>query len=157
MHSGSRCDALGRPGWAMAADLDGEAGRRARHGDIDEALGAWCRTRTGDEVVAELWAAGVPVAKVLQPHRQTEIEQLAHRGFFEPLGHPVNKSASHSTLPVRLANGPTSFHRHPAPLLGEHNADVLRGLGVDDDEIAALHADGVIGNAPAIGGRKAAK
>lgn len=150
-------DALGRPDWAMAGDLDEAAGRRTRHGDIDEALGAWCRVRTGDEVVDTLWAAGVPVAKVLQPHRQTEIEQLAHRGFFEQLGHPVNTAASHSTLPARLANGPTSFHRHPAPLLGEHNADVLRGLGVDDDEIVALYDDGVIGNTPAAGGRKAAR
>ncbi|MCP9273233.1 CaiB/BaiF CoA transferase family protein [Mycolicibacterium arenosum] len=150
-------EALGSPDWAMAADLDVEAGRRARHDDIDAALAAWCRDRTGDEVVATLWPAGVPVGKVLQPHRQTEIEQLAHRGFFEQLGHPVNTSASHSTLPARLANGPASFHRQPAPLLGEHNAEVLRGIGVTDDELASLYDDGVIGDAPATGRRKAAR
>ena len=141
-------DAIGGPDWAMATELELEAGRRERHDAIDEALAAWCRTRTGDEVVEVLWAAGVPVAKVLQPHRQTEIEQLAHRGFFEQVGHAVNPPASHSTLPARLAGGPAIFHRHPAPLLGEHTADVLRELGVGDGEIAALLDDGVIGNAP---------
>ena len=141
-------DAIGGPDWALATELELEPGRRERHDAIDEALAAWCRTRTGDEVVEVLWAAGVPVAKVLQPHRQTEIEQLAHRGFFEQVGHAVNPPASHSTLPARLAGGPAIFHRHPAPLLGEHTADVLRELGVGDGEIAALLDDGVIGNAP---------
>jgi crotonobetainyl-CoA:carnitine CoA-transferase CaiB-like acyl-CoA transferase len=150
-------DALGRPDWAMAADLEDALGRRARHDEIDDQLGAWCRTRTGDEVVETLWAAGVCVAKVLQPHRQTEIEQLAHRGFFEQLGHPVNPAASHSTLPARFAGGPATFHRQPAPLLGEHTAEVLRGLGLDDDDIASLFDDGVIGAAPSTGPSKSSR
>jgi crotonobetainyl-CoA:carnitine CoA-transferase CaiB-like acyl-CoA transferase len=150
-------DALGEPDWAMATEFERESGRREHHDAIDEALAAWCRTRTGDEVVEALCTAGVPVAKVLQPHRQTEIDQLAHRGFFEQVGHPVNPPASHSTLPARLAGGPTTFHRHPAPLLGEHTADVLRELGVDDDEIATLFDDGVIGNAPATARRTSSR
>lgn len=147
-------DALGRPDWAMAAELEEVVGRRAGQDAVDESLADWCRARTGDEVVAALWAVGVPVAKVLQPHRQTEIEQLAHRGFFEQLGHPVNPPAPHSTLPARLTNGPRTFHRHPAPMLGEHNGVILTRLGLDDAEIAALSDDGVIGNAPAAGGRR---
>ena len=31
----------------------------------------------GDEIVEALWSHGVPVAKVMQPHRQTELPQLA--------------------------------------------------------------------------------
>lgn len=150
-------DALGQPSWAMDPELETIAGRRAAHDAIDEHLGAWCRARRGDEVVETLWAAGIPVGKVLQPHRQTEIDQLAFRGFFENLGHPVNSAAAHSTLPARFANGPRSFHRHPAPLLGEHNTEILRELGLSDEEIAALADDGVIGTAPATGGRKAAR
>ncbi len=150
-------EALGWPDWAMGPELEGVAGRRAGHDVIDRHLAAWCRERTGDEAVETLWPAGVPVAKVLQPHRQTEIEQLAHRGFFERLDHPVSAAASHSTLPARLANGPHAFHRHPAPLLGEHNREILAELGLGDDEIAALRDDGVIGDAPATGGRKAAR
>lgn len=141
-------DAIGRPDWAMDPELDGVAGRRSRHDDIDERLGAWCRARSADRVVELLWSAGVPVAKVMQPHRQTELDQLAHRGFFESLDHPINPSASHSTLPVRLSNGPSRFHRIPAPLLGQHNTELLRELGVTDGEIDALLEDGVIGTAP---------
>ncbi|MCW2516996.1 MAG: CoA transferase, partial [Mycobacterium sp.] len=149
-------DAIGRPEWAISDELADAAGRRASHGLIDEHLAAWCVSRTGDEIVETLWTAGVPVAKVMQPHRQAELPQLIHRGFFERVGHAVNVEASHSTLPIGLADGPDRFHRTPAPLLGEHNHDVLRGIGLTDEEIAELEVDGVIGTAPAMGGRRKA-
>jgi len=150
------CEALGRPAWAVDPRLADAEGRRAQHDLIDERLTEWCARRTGDQIVELLWPAGVPVAKVMQPHRQTELAQLRERGFFEYVGHPVNIAAPHSTLPVRLDTGPSSFHRAPAPLLGEHNGEVLGALGLTDDELAALEADGVIGTAPALGGRKKA-
>jgi hypothetical protein len=54
----------------------------------------------------------------------------------------VNNPAPHSTLPVNLANGPSAFHREPAPLLGEHTHKVLTALGLTDAEIAELIEDG---------------
>jgi crotonobetainyl-CoA:carnitine CoA-transferase CaiB-like acyl-CoA transferase len=150
-------DALGRPAWALDPKWGTTAGRRAGQNDIDAVLADWCRSRGGDEIVETLWPAGVPVAKVMQPHRQTELAPLVDRGFFEDAGHPVNGTAPHSTLPARFSNGPQRFHRSHAPLLGEHNREILSGLGVSDDEIVQLEADGVIGNAPAMGGRKAAR
>jgi crotonobetainyl-CoA:carnitine CoA-transferase CaiB-like acyl-CoA transferase len=117
-------------------------------------LAKWCLPQTGDVIVEKLWAVGIPVAKVMQPHRQTELPQLRHRRFFEHVGHPVNVAASHSTLPVTLSNGPEHFHRAAAPLLGEHNHELLSGLGLSYDEILALEEDGVIGTAPAVGGRR---
>jgi formyl-CoA transferase len=57
----------------------------------------------------------------------------------------------HPSIPdLRLVALPLSFdreralHRAPPPAVGEHTADVLRGVGYDDDEIAALAARGVI-------------
>ncbi|MCG5434194.1 CoA transferase [Mycobacterium sp. MYCO198283] len=147
-------DALGHPAWTADTDLASAAGRRARHDEIDAQLSPWCATRSADEIVDTLWAAGVPVAKVLQPHRQTEIPQLAHRRFFEPVGHPVNDEAPHSTVPARFSLGPLRYHRSPAPLLGEHNRDVFTAIGLDEHDIEQLAADGVIGEAPAGFGSK---
>ena len=139
--------ALGDPTWAADPALADAAGRRAHHDLIDEQLAGWCAARSADDVVAALWDAGVPVAKVLQPHRQTELPQLAEREFFEQVDHPVNGPAPHSTLPARMSLGPRRIHTSHAPLLGQHNHDLLTELGLTEDEIAALAADGVIGNA----------
>ncbi|MBN3454172.1 CoA transferase [Mycobacterium sp. DSM 3803] len=148
------CEALGRPGWTRAPVLSTAAGRRAQHDLIDEKLSDWCVLRGGDKIIETLWRAGVPVAKVMQPHRQGELPQLWHRRFFEHVGHPVNVAAPHSTLPVTLADGPREFHREPAPLLGEHNHAVLSELGLSDAEIDALEHAGVIGTEPRRGTAK---
>jgi crotonobetainyl-CoA:carnitine CoA-transferase CaiB-like acyl-CoA transferase len=140
--------AIGRPDWAMDPQLCTAAGRRERHDLIDEHLSAWCRARSGDDIVECLWNAGVPVGKVMQPHRQTELPQLAFRRFFEDVDHPVNPATPHSTLPMRFSRGPQRFHARHAPLLGEHNRELLAELGLTESEIAQLEVDGVIGRAP---------
>ncbi|PJE22871.1 MAG: CoA transferase, partial [Mycobacterium sp.] len=74
------CGALGSPTWATDPALATAAGRRAHQDRIDERLAQWCAGRTRDEIVDTLWDAGVPVAKVMQPHRQAELDQLDARG-----------------------------------------------------------------------------
>ena len=134
---------------AIAAETDDQAVALDKVAALaDEELAAWCATRKAEEIVEQLWVAGVPVGKVMQPHEQGELEQLQFRGFFEEVEHPVTGTARHSTMPIRFSNGPDRFHTRHAPLLGEHNDEVLRSLGLSDDEIAALDADGVIGRAP---------
>ncbi len=144
------CSALGSPSWATDPALATAAGRREHQELIDERLAAWCERLSGDDIVGTLWDAGVPVAKVMQPHRQTELAQLASRGFFETVDHPVNGPARLSTVPMRLSAGPCRFHTRPAPLLGQHNHEVLAALGMTDSQIAELEAAGVIGRTPAM-------
>ena len=50
---------------------------------------------------------------------------------------------------MRFSTGPQRFHRTPAPLLGQHNHEVLCGLGLADDEIDELEDQGIIGTVPA--------
>jgi crotonobetainyl-CoA:carnitine CoA-transferase CaiB-like acyl-CoA transferase len=140
--------ALDNPGWVTEALATAE-GRRRHHDEIDDHLGRWCGARSGDEVVETLWSAGVPVAKVMQPHRVGDLPQVVYRGFYEQVDHPINPTARHSTLPMRIATGPRRFHRTPAPLLGQHNREVLSALGLGGDEIAELERQGIIGTAPA--------
>ncbi len=144
------CAALGSPSWATDPKLSTYAGRRACQDLIDERLAAWCEPRSSDEIVTVLWDAGVPVAKVMQPHRQTELQQLSFRDFFEEVDDPLNGRARLSTVPMRFSGGPGRFHTTPAPTLGQHNHEVLTALGLTPAEIADLEADGVIGSAPAM-------
>jgi crotonobetainyl-CoA:carnitine CoA-transferase CaiB-like acyl-CoA transferase len=90
------------------------------------------------------------VAKVMQPHRQTDLPPVTARGFFEPVDHPVNGSIQHSTLPFRLSGGPRRLHQRHAPLLGQHNDELLGELGLTAQDIAALAAAGIVGQAPVL-------
>jgi crotonobetainyl-CoA:carnitine CoA-transferase CaiB-like acyl-CoA transferase len=136
---------LGEPGWAADDSLSSASGRRAQHDRIDDQLSRWCRERSADEIVQVLWAAGVPVGKVMQPHQQPELPQLAAREFFEELDHPVLSRLRYSTLPIRFAGGRHRRHARPAPLLGEHNAELLAEIGLSSEDITALEVEGVIG------------
>lgn len=145
----SLTEAIGRPAWATDPTLTTASARRLQQDTIDGHLSSWCGERTGDEIVDCLWDAGVPVGKVMQPHEQATLPQLQARGFFEEVDHPVTGTSRHSTLPMRFSRGPDRFHLRRAPLLGEHTEAVLHDLGVSEDEVAELVADGVIGRAPA--------
>lgn len=149
-HWARLCRALGTPSWADDPALATASGRHEHHDVIDDYLAAWCQARSRDEIIATLWDAGVPVAKVLQPHRQTELAQLRFRGFFEEVDHPIGNRARLSTVPMRLSGGPQLFHTRPAPMLGQHNHELLAELGMSAAEIAELEAENVIGTEPAL-------
>lgn len=137
---------LGSPAWTADPVLDTVAGRRGAHDLLDRELAAWCAQRTSADIVERLWPAGVPVAPVVHPSAHLEFEQLAARGFFEHVEHPVHGDSVHVTYPFRLPGESGPVHRRPAPLLGEHNAEILGGLlGLSAAEIAALESSGIIG------------
>ncbi len=137
--------ALGEPQWSLDPALVVAAGRVAAQDRIDAFVQEWCRDQTADQVVERLWDAGVPVGKVVQPHRQPDLPQLASRNFFEEVVHPVIGSSRYSTLPMRFSRRPGRIHERHAPLLGEHNEELLGDLGLTRSEMDALEAEGVIG------------
>jgi crotonobetainyl-CoA:carnitine CoA-transferase CaiB-like acyl-CoA transferase len=139
--------ALGSPEWATDPSLATSAARSREHDLVDAQLQSWCRARPADEIVELLWSAGVPIGKVVQPHRQPELSQLAFREFFEELDHPIIGRSRYSTLPMRFSRSKDQLHRRHAPLLGEHNAELLAEIGLSPSEIDALEAAGIIGQA----------
>jgi crotonobetainyl-CoA:carnitine CoA-transferase CaiB-like acyl-CoA transferase len=138
--------ALGHPAWAAADTLGTAEGRLAAVDALDAELAAWCSARSSDEIVDALWAAGVPVGRVVPAHEIEEVPQLQARGYFETLDHPVAGRARYQGFPARLSRGPAVLHRAPSPTLGRDNAIVLGGLlGLSADDVADLAAAGVIG------------
>jgi crotonobetainyl-CoA:carnitine CoA-transferase CaiB-like acyl-CoA transferase len=136
---------LGEPAWATDAKLDTASGRLSSQDEIDGHLAEWCRNKQAGEVVDRLAAAGVPVASVTQPHHQPDLPPIQSRRFFEEVKHPVIGNSRYSTLPMRFERGPDRWHTRHAPLLGEHNRELLRELGLTGEDIDVLEADGIIG------------
>ena len=64
------------------------------------------------------------------------------------MDHPKAGAVERVGPPFELA-GATLGASTPPPLLGQHTAEVLRGLGVDDERLASLEERGVIARSPA--------
>jgi crotonobetainyl-CoA:carnitine CoA-transferase CaiB-like acyl-CoA transferase len=143
---------LGDPAWARDPALATLEGRRARHDAIDERLRAWASARTHREAMETLQAAGVPAGAALSAGDVLADPHLTARGFHVLTEHPVMGATLYPGPAIHLSKTPARIHG-PAPLLGQHTEEVLRGLlGKSDDEIAELYRLGVCSREPARAG-----
>ncbi|MFM8971044.1 MAG: CaiB/BaiF CoA transferase family protein, partial [Actinomycetota bacterium] len=114
-----------------------------------EARAQWCATRTPAEAEADARTAGLIAAAMVPGFATLDDPQLQARGFFERIDHPDVGEQDYPTWPVRLSAGPHRVWTGRAPTLGEHTNEVLRTeLGLDDETLARLEAEGVIGTVP---------
>ena len=70
--------------------------------------------------------------------------QLEARDYFVDIDHPVAGKFRYPGAPIFNNNGWWSI-RMPAPLLGQHNEEILSELGYADESISKLRQKGVIG------------
>jgi crotonobetainyl-CoA:carnitine CoA-transferase CaiB-like acyl-CoA transferase len=141
---------LGDPEWAGDPALATAEGRRAAWGLLDKGLGEWFAVRSSAAALAALRAGGVPAEPVVPAYAVDDDEQMRARGFWEAVDHPVVGRVTYPGWPMRMSQVQASWYRRPAPLLGQHNDEVLGAeLGLTDDHLARLRAAGVIGERPA--------
>jgi benzylsuccinate CoA-transferase BbsF subunit len=135
--------AIGDP--ALEGELYAGPAERWRHQDsLDAIVEAWTRPREVGAVVDALQAAGVPAMRVHVEDSIADDPHVAARGFFETVEHPTIGRRRVVGAPWRFASGDVGIRR-AAPLLGEHNDEVLGGiLGLSRDEIERLTRDGVV-------------
>ncbi len=78
--------AMGSPDWARDPDLATEAGRRARHDELDERLASWTSGRSAQEAVETCRKAGVAAAVVLDEAGLFDDPHLVARDWFRANG-----------------------------------------------------------------------
>lgn len=143
------CEAVGDSSLADDPELAHAGGRRSAHDRIDEVLAAWWATRSPDDLLSTLSAAGVPAERVASAYDIDSDRRLVGRGFWEEVHHPVVGARQYPGWPMRLSGGSGPCHRSPAPLLGQHTEEVLRQeLGLGPEELRSLRDTEVIGDRP---------
>ncbi len=119
--------------------------RRAHHDEFDRVVTDWTRTHTAEEVAETLSARGVPAERLLTADRMYDVPQLDAREFYQEMVHPLTGRQRYPGWPFRISPGPTQHHRTVSPTLGQHNAEVLKNIGVTEAELTELTEHQVIG------------
>ncbi|MBB3184130.1 crotonobetainyl-CoA:carnitine CoA-transferase CaiB-like acyl-CoA transferase [Halomonas fontilapidosi] len=119
------------------------ARRMANREALRECLTAVTETRSVEAWIDHLNRAGVPCGRVHDLREtfadpQVQAQQMRLELDQGELGRiPV------TGFPVKMQEAPAAVH-HPVPRLGEHTREVLAELGLDDEELKALEAQGVV-------------
>jgi crotonobetainyl-CoA:carnitine CoA-transferase CaiB-like acyl-CoA transferase len=137
--------ALGMPGLASDTRFATAAARKRDEAALDAAICEAVAERDGTELERELQAVCVKACRVVKSYSLPDDQGLKHIGFFEELTRPVTGTHWQKTFPFRFS-GIETGHRRPAPALSEHTAEVMKELlGLSNDDIEQLEAEGVIG------------
>ncbi|SOX55515.1 CoA transferase, partial [Mycobacterium ahvazicum] len=119
------------------------------HDVFDELVTAWTHTQQPADIIESLGRQGIPAEQVITGEQMYDPEfigaQLDARGFYEEFEHPITGPHRYPGWPFRIRPGPDHHHRSAPPTLGQHNDEILRGLGLSDDEVATLRDQRVIG------------
>jgi len=130
--------AMGDPAWAADPALAVAAGRKAAEDGIEAHLAAWTSAQDADELAELLQEAGVPAHRVNDARGVQTDPQLAARGHFWEITHPVIGPMTWDGPAYRLSETP-AYPNLPAPMLGQHNEHVYRDLlGFTEQEFVDL-------------------
>lgn len=140
---GALCLELGAPELMKDSRFATAAGRRAAAGPLAQRIGELTARYEADDLADRLQAKGVPAAPVLDGRTIFENAALREAGHFVSSAHPVLGVSMMPAPPMRFSDTPGEVRR--APLLGEHNAEVLVDmLGMDADVVDKLAHEGVL-------------
>jgi len=138
-------DALGHPQLRDDRRFGTQEARLANHDALDQTLTAWTSVTPPEDAAEALRRRGVPAERLLTPDCMYDVDQLEARGYYQEIEHPLAGRQRFPGWPFRMSPGPLRHHLTAPPTLGQHNAEVLRKLGLSDGELAKLRDDQVIG------------
>jgi CoA:oxalate CoA-transferase len=119
------------------------AGRMANREALREILDAVIQTRRVEDWITHLNAAGVPCGRVYGLRETFADPQVLAQEMRIELDQGEHGRIPTTGFPVKMSEAPAGVN-HPAPRLGEHSRELLRELGLDEAELDAMHARGVI-------------
>ena len=145
------CGVMGRKDWAVDDRYADALGRIQRRAELDKMLAFETRGHDNHDLMNRLQAAGVAAGVVMDSGDLLFNEHLKERGFYEVVEHHTETGMPplpYAGRPWKLSGTP-AIAPMPAPIMGQHNRDMLAGLlGRTDGEIAALEEAQIVGYSP---------
>jgi CoA:oxalate CoA-transferase len=142
------CTAMDKPELARHPDFATNAKRIENRPQVFKLLQDWLDATPEDEVLRRLQENRVPVAPVLNTPEAVAHPHLRARATVRKAHDPVLGEVDVPGFPIRFSASPGQLDMQ-APLLGQHNAEVLKEfLGYSDERIAQLMQQGVLVERP---------
>jgi crotonobetainyl-CoA:carnitine CoA-transferase CaiB-like acyl-CoA transferase len=140
---GRFCSALGDHEMETDPRFATNAARLENHAIFKAHVEGILATGSVADWVARLEAAGVAAGPIYEFHEVFEDPQVRHLKLVAEVEQPGAGKVKMLTFPGRASATPPRIDR-PAPLLGQHTAEVLAEIGLSGEEIDRLAAAGVI-------------
>jgi crotonobetainyl-CoA:carnitine CoA-transferase CaiB-like acyl-CoA transferase len=142
------CRVIERPDLAHDERFADVVSRHSNQTGLDEIIREWTSAQEKQAAADALQGVGVAAMPVLTVQDVLEDDHLRARAFFEPVSHAVAGEWEIEGPHWRMSETPAHV-RIPPPSFGEHNSWVFGELlGLSNEEIVALEADGVTGTLP---------
>jgi len=125
------------------AGLDAERDGFSRRDEISRLVATALGKDTTEHWLGVLGPRGVWCGPVYTYAELLEDPQVRHNGSFVTYEHPTEGTVTTPGFPYCFSRTPAAVRR-PAPLAGEHTAELLAELGLDETERQSLYDDGVV-------------
>jgi crotonobetainyl-CoA:carnitine CoA-transferase CaiB-like acyl-CoA transferase len=132
-----------RPDLAADPRFRSQADRSANMAEFCAMVAGILAQRATAEWITLLERAEIPVAPLNTTQDLYDDPHLEDVGFFRRIEDPQDGSLRLPGYPLKFSKTPGGFTR-AGPMLGEHTAEVLREIGVTDEQLDALEARGAI-------------
>jgi crotonobetainyl-CoA:carnitine CoA-transferase CaiB-like acyl-CoA transferase len=140
---GRFCQALGDPAMESDPRFATNQARLANHAAFKARVEAIFGAGSVTDWVTRLEAGGIAAGPIYEFHEVFEDPQVRHLGLVAEVEQPGAGRVRMLAFPGRASGTPPRIHR-PAPLLGQHTAEVLGELGLSREEIERLAAASVV-------------
>lgn len=116
--------------------------RYERVEEVRDLIEEWTLERSKYEVMRVLGEAGVPCGACQDTGEVLNDPHLRAREMILEVEHPVRGAYLMAGNPIKLSASPSEIKT--APLLGQHNAGILKELGYGEADVETLRKEGVI-------------
>ncbi len=139
---GDFCDVVGAPE-LKDPKFATARGKIANAAELDELLGAALVRHDRVALFEEANRKKILFGVVQTPEDLARCEQLAERNYYHEIDHPVAGRLRYPGQTFEASESGFAISRRP-PLLGEHNEEILAGLGRSREDILRLREQGVV-------------
>ena len=149
-HWSKLCEAMGRPDMARDPRFTDNETRMKNLEALVDTIEGWIRSQPSDDAALEtLKAHHVPVAPILSVPEALQHPHLRQRGTVRTVHDRLLGDLEVPGFALRFSDFPAPLELQ-APLLGEHNAEILtEWLGYSPDQIQDLECRGILRSGPA--------